>query len=172
MSSLAVREGAHHPRDLAGDDVGGHADDARPPPPRGTAASARRRRRGSVKSSGSAARSWLTRSTLPPASLMATTFGQSAASRRVVSTPISTPHREGTLYRMHRQLRGLRDGAEMPVQPFLRGLVVIRAPPPAPRPRPGASASRVMATASRVEFEPVPAMTLQRARAPPRRRAG
>ena len=50
--------------------------------------------------SGSAARNALTRSTVPPASLMATMFAQSFASRTHVSTAISTPQRPGMLYKM------------------------------------------------------------------------
>ena len=53
-----------------------------------------------VNFAGSAARSWLTRSTLPPASLIATMFRHSLASRATVSTPISTPHRPGMLYKI------------------------------------------------------------------------
>ena len=49
---------------------------------------------------GHAATSWLTRSTDPPASFIATMFLQSAARRAVVSTPISIPLRPGMLYRM------------------------------------------------------------------------
>ena len=45
----------------------------------------------------SAARNWLTRSALPPASLMPTMFLHSRASRLTVSTPISTPQRPGML---------------------------------------------------------------------------
>jgi len=44
-----------------------------------------------------AARIWLTRSQEPPASLMPTMFGKSAARRRTVSTPISIPQRPGML---------------------------------------------------------------------------
>src|SRR5438105_4502488 len=43
------------------------------------------------------ARSWLTRSALPPASLRPTMFLHSCASRWMVSTPISTPQRPGML---------------------------------------------------------------------------
>ena len=50
--------------------------------------------------SGSAARNALTRSTVPPASLMATMFAQSFARRAHVSTAISTPQRPGMLYKM------------------------------------------------------------------------
>ncbi len=45
--------------------------------------------------SGSAARNWLTRSTVPPASLIATMVAHSCASRATVSTPISMPQRPG-----------------------------------------------------------------------------
>ena len=48
-------------------------------------------------SGGNTCRSWLTRSTLPPASLIATIFGHARASRRTVSTPISMPERPGML---------------------------------------------------------------------------
>ena len=47
--------------------------------------------------SGNIARSALTRSTVPPASLMATMFAQSFASRTQVSMAISTPQRPGML---------------------------------------------------------------------------
>ncbi len=49
------------------------------------------------KSSGTACTNWFTRSTEPPASLMATIFGKSAASRAVVSGEISITERPGTL---------------------------------------------------------------------------
>ena len=44
---------------------------------------------------GTAARKALTRSTEPPASLIATMFAQSRARRTTVSTPISIPQRPG-----------------------------------------------------------------------------
>src|SRR6476469_2729495 len=50
-----------------------------------------------VNASGKRARNSLTRSTLPPASLIETMFAQSMARRSTVSGPISTAHRPGML---------------------------------------------------------------------------
>jgi hypothetical protein len=52
------------------------------------------------KPSPQASKSWLTRSGVPPASFMATMFGQVRASRAVVSIPISIPQRPGMLYKI------------------------------------------------------------------------
>ena len=113
---------------------------------------------------GSTARSWLTRSTLPPASLMATTFGairgqppggfhadlDAATRRHAVKNdrqPSSPP-----------RWRGNGD-TNLPAK-----VCCSRERPPARRPRRDPRRPASWQSASRVEFEPVPAMTLQRPR--------